>query len=183
MSQNWCPTSIQSRAITRNNSVRIHVLYFFFIDKVITFFHNGPHAFQHPHTRLSSVSAEMLRQARWTLLTGVASDVARSILSTLSWTIAQMFSIATRLDLGRCPTWLPSTKRQGSWWYRWILAPMHCGQNRHSSATRHVCFILRPPFAQSWSCSTCINSRWVREERGAVDVILVQKLYVWAVCI
>ena len=52
-----------------------------------------------PHIRMSSTSAEMLRQAERTFSMRVASDVAGSILSTLSWTIAHRFSMGDRSGL------------------------------------------------------------------------------------
>ena len=52
-----------------------------------------------PHIRLSNTSAEMLRQAERPFSMRVDSDVAGSILSTLSWTIAQRFLMGDRSGL------------------------------------------------------------------------------------
>ena len=46
-----------------------------------------------PHIRLSSIAAEMPWEAEQTFSMGLASDVAWSILLTLSWMIPQSFSV------------------------------------------------------------------------------------------
>ena len=64
--------------------------------------HFSTHAFTRsgiPHVRLSSTFAEMLSLAERTFSMRVASEVVRSILSTLSWTIAQRFSMGNRSGL------------------------------------------------------------------------------------
>ena len=73
------------------------------------------------HIRLSSVSAEMLRQAERAFSMRVASEVAGCLLSTLSW-----LTSTRSFRLVYCPVILPSPKRQICWpgttagyWGRW----------------------------------------------------------------
>ena len=77
-----------------------------------------------PHTRLSCVSAEMLHQADRTFRMSVASDVAGVALSTLSFTIAQRFSIGDRSGL--LPGHTPFAQKPGklSWHHCCVLVAL-----------------------------------------------------------
>ena len=75
-----------------------------------------------PHIRLSSTFAEMLRLAEQTFSMRVASEVVWSILSTLSWMIAQRFLMGNRSGL--LPSYAPFAQKAEklSWRQRWVLA-------------------------------------------------------------
>ena len=74
-------------SITNNNmKIKINRYMADLLMKSPRFSTQAPMRSGNPYARLSSVSAEMLRQAKRTFSMRMASDVAGCVLSTLSWT-------------------------------------------------------------------------------------------------